>query len=105
MLSEHDAGRQAIRGIAENLPAAEADEQARTAVADNLAAYARLLRMHIHKENDVLFPLADRLLDEANRERIAAEFERVERERTGGVTHDAYERLAKQLAGETPPER
>jgi hemerythrin-like domain-containing protein len=105
MLSEHDAGRQAIRAIAENLPAADTDEQARTTVADNLAAYARLLRMHIHKENEVLFPLADRLLDEANRERIAAEFERVEQERAGGVTHDDYERLAKQLAGEEPSGR
>jgi hemerythrin-like domain-containing protein len=105
MLSEHDAGRQAIRGITENLPAADADERARTAVADNLAAYARLLRMHIHKENDVLFPLADRLLNETNRQRIAAEFERIEKERAGGVTHEGYERLARQLAGEEPPGR
>lgn len=105
MLSEHEAGRQAIRGIAENLPAAETDEQARMAVADNLAADARLLHMHIHKENEVLFPLAERLLNDDDRQRMAAEFERVEQERTGGKTHEMYERLAKQLAGEESPKR
>lgn len=98
MLSEHETGRQAIRTIVENLPAVAIDEQARASVAENLALYAQLLRVHIKKENDVLFPLADRLLDEEEGQRMAAEFERVEEERAGGVTHEQYRRLAEELA-------
>ena len=62
MLSEHEAGRQAIRAIDEALPRANEDAAARAAVAENLGLYADLLRLHINKENTVLFPLADRIL-------------------------------------------
>jgi hemerythrin-like domain-containing protein len=98
MLREHAAGRQAIAAVAANLAAAADDEQARAALADGLAQYAQLLRMHIDKEDDVLFPLAEHLADEQVRRRPATEFARVQDERVG-KTRAEYRQLAAELAG------
>jgi hemerythrin-like domain-containing protein len=98
MLSEHEAGRAAIGTIAANLPAAGTDPAARRAVAENLALYAQLLRLHINKENMVLFPLADRVLGEQDRRELTVAFERVETEETGLGAHERYHELARELA-------
>jgi len=98
MLSEHEAGRQAVRDIAEALPRANEDAAARAAVSENLAQYARLLRLHIDKENTVLFPLADRILSATDQEHLAVGFERVEVEETGAGVHERYHAMAHELS-------
>jgi hemerythrin-like domain-containing protein len=58
MLAEHEQGREAVRAMDAALgrgPDGEGFAQA-------AAAYAALLRAHIMKENDVLFPMAERML-------------------------------------------
>lgn len=97
MLSEHKAGRAAVHAIAENLPAARESEAARAAVADNLALYAELLRLHINKENVVLFPLAERTLDDDDKRRLTEEFARIDAEETGEGVHERYHRMAHEL--------
>jgi hemerythrin-like domain-containing protein len=97
MLSEHDAGREAVRAITGALPEVETSAAARRTVAENLGLYAQLLRLHINKENTVLFPLADRLLGELDQKRLAAEFERVEEEETGAGVHERYHAMAHAL--------
>ena len=94
MLSEHEAGRDAVRAIDGALPAVASDPAARKTVAENLALYAQLLRLHINKENTVLFPLADRILGELDKRRLADEFERVEEEETGAGVHERYHAMA-----------
>ena len=98
LLSEHDAGREAVRGIADNLPRAAEDAAARAAVAENLKLYAFLLRLHINKEDTVLFPLADTLLSDQEMELLSEDFERVEIEETGAGVHERYHEMAHQLA-------
>jgi hemerythrin-like domain-containing protein len=71
MLAEHDEGRGHIRAMEGGAGGARV-EAAR--------AYARLLRDHIDKENGVLFPLADAVLDEAATRAVAREFEAVDGE-------------------------
>ena len=94
---KHDGGRQRIGAIAGALDAARAgDPAARRTVADNLAAYASLLYAHIAKENNVLFPLAERLLTEADKERLAAGFDRIEEQI--GAAHEKYGAMAHELA-------
>ncbi len=94
MLSEHEAGREAVRAINGALPAVADDPAARRTVAENLGLYAQLLRLHINKENTVLFPLADRILGELDKKRLAAEFERIEEEETGAGVHERYHAMA-----------
>ena len=98
LLSEHVAARGCVRAIDENVPQVESSEAARTEVADNLALYAELLRMHIHKENVVLFPLAEQVLSEPETESLAADFARVEEEDAGAGVRERYHQMADELA-------
>lgn len=98
MLSEHDAGRAYVRGIVEALPDVTNSRDARSQVADNLSGYAYLLRLHIHKENEVLFPMADKILSADDQAYLACEFERIEREETGPGVHERYHEMAQRLS-------
>jgi hemerythrin-like domain-containing protein len=71
MLEEHGEGRALIQSMAEG----EAQTQAAAA-----RRYIGLLRAHIDKENTILFPLADELLDEAARAALGRAFDTVEAE-------------------------
>jgi len=66
MLEEHGQGRALVAALA------SPDAAIRAASA---RAYADLLRAHIDKENGVLFPLADGLLDEDAHRAMAREFD------------------------------
>lgn len=100
LMEEHDEGRAHVRAIRDALPrAANGDRAAAIALAGHLAEYAALLREHIRKENDILFPCADRNLTDADQAELAEGFERVETEETGEGVHEHYHRLAEELTG------
>lgn len=71
MLDEHAQGRALIAAIADGVGAARV-----VAARD----YVNLLRAHIDKENGVLFPLADAVIDEGLMQTVRREFEAVEME-------------------------
>ncbi|HEX5051494.1 MAG TPA: hemerythrin domain-containing protein [Planctomycetota bacterium] len=95
MRSEHEMGRQLRRQMADALRAADA-----RALADAASSFETLLREHIEKEDQVLFPLAKSMLDEAAVQRLRAGFARVEHEDIGDGAHGRFEQLARQLARE-----
>ncbi len=100
MLYEHEQGRAAIRAIKDALPRANGgDRAAATALSGALLAYVELLRNHIFKEDNVLFPMADRVLAADEQASIAAQFDRVEEEEIGPGVHERYHELAHRLAG------
>jgi len=100
MLHEHDQGRAYLKAVSDSLPkAGEGDPRAIHMVAMNLASYVALLRTHIDKENNVLFPMADQLLSDSDRTSLSEAFDKVEREEIGEGTHERYHRLAHELAG------
>jgi len=68
MLDEHAEARSLVRAMA------TADAAGRVAAARH---YVTLLRQHMDKENDVLFAIADSVLDEASMAAVAAEFSRL----------------------------
>ncbi len=95
MLQEHDEGRRLVRAAAQALPRAGAGDAAATdALATHLLAFVRLLRVHIDKEDNVLYPLANKILTTADQTELAAAFERVEAEEMGEGTHERYHQLA-----------
>jgi hemerythrin-like domain-containing protein len=81
MLMEHDQGRTYVRGmeaaVREALGGIPGSERA---IAENALAYAALLRDHISKEDDILYPLAERVIPEAMREEIVQGYQRAETE-------------------------
>ncbi len=91
MLMEHDAGRGHVRALSEGLDRLQrGDASAVAAIQASAGAYRDLLRAHIHKENNVLFPMADRLVPDDAAVRIAEQFEAIERDRVGEGKHEAY---------------
>ncbi len=99
MLHEHETGRQRLQAIAATLPpAGSGDQQAAVALADELMAYAALLRAHIDKENNVLFPMAERLFSPVDQEVLVQAFAKHEAEEIGAGVHERYHQLAHELA-------
>jgi hemerythrin-like domain-containing protein len=99
MLAEHEEGRSRLRAVRENLPqAASGDRAALAAVSDNLLAYVRLLRAHIEKEDDVLYPVADGMFSQEDQAALAEAFDKVEAEEMGEGVHEKYHKLAHELA-------
>lgn len=97
MLSEHEAGRAYIRGIADGAAKLGADPAAAGRIAENARGYIDLLREHIGKENNVLFPMADRTLTPEDQAHLTKEFERFEAEETGAGVHEAMLKLLAEL--------
>ena len=98
MLSEHTEARrftEALTQAAHKLHGG--DQSAREDVIMYALAYVRHLRQHIMKENNILFPMADRAVPADEAARIEADFERVERDEIGPAAHPKYEALARKL--------
>jgi hemerythrin-like domain-containing protein len=103
MLYEHDQGRDftlGMREAAERLAAG--DESARRLVVDNARGYATLLRQHIFKEDNILFPMAGRVIPAAQQDAVFAAFERIERE-SGASGATEYLALAERLEAAMTP--
>jgi hemerythrin-like domain-containing protein len=97
MLHEHEEGRQLARQMKELASAYEkGDREAGKGWASAARRYAQLLREHILKENQVLFPMAEGILSPAEEEALAAQFEQLEIEKMGRGTHERlHARMAK----------
>jgi hemerythrin-like domain-containing protein len=66
------------------------DGSAARDICKNSSGYRDLLRGHIDKENNVLYPMADRLLNKDDAVRMIERFEEIERDRVGVGKHEAY---------------
>jgi len=94
MLEEHTEGRALVRAMAEG----QVDRRVEAA-----RRYVQLLRDHIDKENGVLLPLTDAVLDSQGQVLVARGFEKVEAEQgpAASIEHAEAEidRLAAALGG------
>jgi len=95
---EHDQGRGFVRAFAEAVEKYErGDKTAKQAIIENARGYTSLLSQHIPKENDILYPLADRMLGENQQKELLEKFEKIERERIGVGKHHEYLHLVMEL--------
>jgi hemerythrin-like domain-containing protein len=79
MLLEHEQGRSYVRAMEGGaLQAADGKPGQEQFIADNALAYAALLREHISREDEILYPLAERVLPEDVRPGIIAAYARAE---------------------------
>ncbi|HVS19800.1 MAG TPA: hemerythrin domain-containing protein, partial [Planctomycetota bacterium] len=93
MLDEHKSGRALIA----RMQAAVAADEAEAFAAAGLQ-YVVLLRDHIAKEDGVLFPMAESMLDDAAREELLAAFRTFEHEDLGSGVHERMLAIADALA-------
>jgi len=100
MLIEHEQGRQLIGEITRKLPTGEKEEWASASrFCETSRKYRELLDQHIHKENQVLFEMADARLSEIQQEKLFDEFEKLEEEKIGLGRHEEFHKLLDELAG------
>jgi Uncharacterized conserved protein len=76
MLMEHDHGRNFVRKMEEaTLAALRGDQNRDEEIASYALAYVTLLREHISKEDQILYPLAERVIPEEMRDHIIREYD------------------------------
>ena len=98
MLMEHDTGRGHVRAMTDGLDRLRRGEaDAVAAIRESARAYRDLLQAHIHKENNVLFPMADRLVPDDVAATLVEKFEEIERDRVGEGKHEAYHAMLHHL--------
>jgi hemerythrin-like domain-containing protein len=99
MLHEHDEGRRYLRELADVVDAAAAGDRGALREFARLAGYyVTLLRHHIRKEDQRLFPMADHCLTEQDQEALGEAFARVENCKLHAGTHEKYLQMATELA-------
>ncbi|MFQ6616542.1 MAG: hemerythrin domain-containing protein [Fidelibacterota bacterium] len=98
MLHEHDTGRGYVTSMDEGVKRFKSgDEEGSTQFILGARPYIALLKEHIDKENNILFPLALNTLSPERQDELLTQFDRVEREVVGQGKHEEYHRLLEDL--------
>lgn len=111
MLDEHEQGRRLARGMrdaarrlegsdAARQPEGSDDDADRRSLITNARGYVALLREHIIKEDEMLFPMADELLSAERQDQVRQGFEQVERDDMGAGAAEKFQTLADKLGRE-----
>jgi hemerythrin-like domain-containing protein len=98
LLHEHQLGRGYVQAM--NTAIAQYTKGDRTVVDEFVKTareYVNLLDQHIDKENNVLFPLAEKHLSEQEQARLSEGFELIETQEIGIGKHDEYHEMLENL--------
>jgi hemerythrin-like domain-containing protein len=99
MLLEHEQGREYVEGMTRSVSGAAAgDPAALQQFSQNARGYTQLLRAHIMKEDRMLFPMADQILNDEEQKLLMRAFESVESDHMGEGTHNRYLNIVGALA-------
>lgn len=100
MLHEHKQGREYIKFLKEaSLEGRELSADERQAVANAIRGYTELLRTHIYKEDNILYPMAQQRLSGDVIQTMTKQFEAVEATRAVDGEIVRLEALGRELAG------
>jgi hemerythrin-like domain-containing protein len=98
MLHEHTVGREYIKEIATTTEQFKSgNSETLQLIADNLLSYVNLLHNHIKKEENILFPMAEKVLPTQKQNEIYEHFERIEEEVVGHGVHEQFHELLNKL--------
>ncbi|MEJ2111943.1 MAG: hemerythrin domain-containing protein [Acidobacteriota bacterium] len=98
MLEEHKIGRGLIAKLKASVNMCRSGEgKAPAEFTSTAGEYIELLRQHINKENNILFPMADRVLDASKDNNLFASFEKLEKDQIGEGKHEEFHALLKKL--------
>jgi hemerythrin-like domain-containing protein len=98
LLKEHERGREYVRGMNASLSEYRAKETADSAgFIREARGYIGLLDQHIDKEDNVLFPLAEKQLSESKQAELSKGFEMIEVQKIGVGKHEEFHGLLDHL--------
>jgi hemerythrin-like domain-containing protein len=98
MLKEHQQGRDLVGKMKAALARySEGQREAVPELIQHARAYIVLLNQHIDKENNVLFPMAERHLSSQKQAELGEGFEAIETQKIGAGKHEAFHRMIASL--------
>lgn len=97
MLMEHDQGRSYVGKMAEAVEEIKNGKDSGKKYAENALNFAELLSQHIHKEDNILYPMSEQMMEEGDEEKLLEEFEKSENERVGKGIHEKYLKILEEL--------
>jgi hemerythrin-like domain-containing protein len=98
MLDEHEQGRSYIKNLNSSLiDFKNGNKDAVKGIISNSRGYAFLLRNHIEKENNILFSMADKVINENEQFLLYETFVKIEKERIGSEKQEEFQKLLKTL--------
>jgi hemerythrin-like domain-containing protein len=105
MLHEHREGRALVSSIrAVGVGSGDVTPAERAAFLSGARGFIPLLRQHIQKEDNILYPMSERVLTTAEFETMLADFAAFEKTASSDGTRDRFEALAGRLAGSFRPD-
>ncbi len=98
MLAEHERGREYVRRMSARLSEYRAGEASGgPGFIGEARGYIDLLNQHIEKEDDVLFPLAEKQLPDLEKAELSSGFEKIEVEKIGVGRHEEFHKMLDHL--------
>lgn len=98
MLFEHKVGRGFIKDMSDAFNQYKSgDKDALLKISNSMRSYINLFTGHIHKENNILFPMGDRVLSDQLQTELYEKFEKLEEEKIGLGKHEEFHRMLKEL--------
>ena len=98
MLHEHNIGRGYVNGLISGVEDFKNNfANASGLISACLINYVTLLESHIQKEENILFPMANKVLSEQKLNEIFDKFQIIEADILGHGVHEQYQELLKQL--------
>jgi hemerythrin-like domain-containing protein len=94
MLSEHQQGREYIQQMQESIKDGTVNNDT---FIEATTSYIILLRNHIAKENNILFPISDEMLSESMQVNILNDFEDIEENVVGEGKHEEFHQMLHKL--------
>lgn len=97
LVLEHKKARALVAKLSETVKAfAGGDSPRKDELIQSLQGILDLYPNHIWKEDYLLFPMADKILNSKQQEKLAEEFEDVERQLGAGI-HSRFEKLVEEI--------
>jgi|TARA_B100001971_G_C18199104_1_gene543406 hemerythrin-like domain-containing protein len=98
MLQEHDEGRNYVKGMDDSLRKYKAgDKSQTTAISRNALGFANLLAEHIMKEDNILYPMGNRVISNQERSSLAQRFKEINAEAVDEGIPEKYHNLVNEL--------
>ncbi len=105
MLAEHVEGRACVATLVRSGEGVgPLSEPQRIEVVEAARRYVPLLRAHILKEDNILYPMALQALTPAEQDELAESYEAFERDAMGEGEHERLHALAERLCASYPPD-
>jgi len=98
MLQEHDVGRNYVKDMDDSLQKYKAgDKSQATTISRNALGYVTLLAEHIMKEDNILYPMGNRVISDQERIFLVRRFKEIEAKAAGEGVPEKYHNLVNEL--------